>query len=959
MTNQIKALVLFVIGLITGCGEQPKIPDWPEATYETRPWTRWWWHGSAVTMEGITSELESFKEVGLGGVEITPIYGVIGEEVEFIDYLSDKWVELLIHTLNEADRLGLGVDMATGTGWPFGGPWIEQKDAPKTYEYKLFRLTSGEQLSEPVTYIQPPLLRSVTNMVYQLYGLYKVDGEPITGSHANPEFRDKVETLKISDIRNPIASNENLQGMALDQVRFEQSLPLVTLMAFSENGDRQELIEFVSGGKLDWTAPAGDWTLIALFEGMHGKMVERAAPGGEGNTLDHFSAEAINTYLSKFDTVFRDKNINSLRAFFNDSYEVDDADGSADWTPELLNEFEKRRGYDLRDQLPALLIVDGEDHERVLSDYRETIGELLLEKFTLGWKSWATTNDAIIRNQAHGSPANILDLYAASDIPETEGNDMVSIKLASSAAHVSGKKLASSESATWLDEHFLSDLSDIRDNLDQYFLGGINHVFYHGTAYSPDDEWPGRLFCAAIHANDRNPLWNDFDAVNEYATRVQSFLQTGKPANDLLLYLPMYDLYADESETSLMHFHLGRGAFQASSAWKIGNWMDENGYSYDFISDNLLESVSEVGGNLTIGDLNYEAIVVPDSKYMPIRTLEKLVSLGRSGSSIFFLGDYPTEPPGFYDLENRRSAFRGAIGELQSFENVARIDTTELPKIEDLTRETMVDSGLRFVKRQIDIGTIYFIKNVKEKSFNDYINLSSKGKSVVYYDPMTGESGLARSRSGDLGTEVSLQLPARGSAVLLVGDSKFAGPQIQYLEESGRGQDILAQWKLNFVSGGPEFSRSYELESQTSWTEISKEMESFSGTISYSTTFELNENKSTEYYALDLGEVKESAEVILNGQILGTLIGPEFRLKVKSNLLGASNTLEVRVSNLMANRIAKLDKDGVLWKKFYNVNFPARLAENRKDGLFDASDWTPKPSGLIGPVRLIPMIEKE
>src|SRR5690606_23085909 len=147
-------------------------------------------------------------------------------------------------------------------------------------------------------------------------------------------------------------------------------------------------------------------------------------------------------YLRPFDRAFRGHDIRPLRAFFNDSYEVDDASGEADWTPDFFGQFRRRRGYDLREHLPALFGKDSADkNARVLCDYRETISELLLETFTREWHKWAHEKRAIVRNQAHGSPGNLLDLYAASDIPETEGTDLLRIKMASSAAHVSGKPL--------------------------------------------------------------------------------------------------------------------------------------------------------------------------------------------------------------------------------------------------------------------------------------------------------------------------------------------------------------------------------------------------------------------------------------------------------------------------------------------------------------------------------------
>src|SRR5512133_1799081 len=215
-------------------------------------------------------------------------------------------------------------------------------------------------------------------------------------------------------------------------------------------------------------------------------MGERAGPGGEGDVIDHFSDKAIDNYLEHFSDKLKGHNLEGLRAWFNDSYEVDDARGEADFTPLMFDEFQKRRGYDLRLYLPALMGEDTEDNNcRVLCDYRETISDLILEKYTTRWHDWAAKGGKIIRNQAHGAPANILDLYAAADIPETEGQDIVKVKTASSVAHVTGKKLASSESATWLKDHFEASLADVKQAIDLYLLAGVNHVFYHGTTFSP------------------------------------------------------------------------------------------------------------------------------------------------------------------------------------------------------------------------------------------------------------------------------------------------------------------------------------------------------------------------------------------------------------------------------------------------------------------------------------------
>ena len=403
--------------------------EWPAVTNETKPWTRWWWMGSIVNEADLTAAMETYAQAGLGGLEITPIYGVQGCEDQFIDYLTPRWMDMLVHTLKEGQRLDLGIDMATGNGWPFGGPWVGAADACRNVVYQTYTLSEGQRLDETVRHIQKPMVRAIG------------------------------KRMDISEVTEPISANANLQALAFEQVRFTKPLPLQVLMAYSDAGQTVDLTEKVDdAGKLDWTAPAGTWTLYALFQGWHGKMVERAGPGGEGNVIDHFSREVLARYLSHFDDAYEGYDVRSMRAHFNDSYEVDDAAGESNWTTAFFDQFLRRRGYDLREHLPALFGQgDEEQIGRVRCDYRATVSDLLLDQFTIPWRRWAERHGATTRNQSHGSPANLLDLYAASGIPETEGTDILGFKLASSAAHVTGKPLASCEAATWMNEHFQGD----------------------------------------------------------------------------------------------------------------------------------------------------------------------------------------------------------------------------------------------------------------------------------------------------------------------------------------------------------------------------------------------------------------------------------------------------------------------------------------------------------------------
>src|SRR5688572_7496213 len=150
--------------------------QWPAINTVTKPWTRWWWPGSAVNAKDITGNLEAYKAAGLGGVEITPIYGVAGYEKEFIEYLCPQWMRMLDHTLREGMRLQLGVDMATGTGWPFGGgPQIGAGDACRDFNVKAWTLKAGERLQSPVLFYQEPFVRAVGNQIYELHGIYKTE----------------------------------------------------------------------------------------------------------------------------------------------------------------------------------------------------------------------------------------------------------------------------------------------------------------------------------------------------------------------------------------------------------------------------------------------------------------------------------------------------------------------------------------------------------------------------------------------------------------------------------------------------------------------------------------------------------------------------------------------------------------------------------------------------------------
>jgi hypothetical protein len=901
---------------------------WPEVRKESKPWTYWWWLGSAVDTKGLTEHLEAYHKAGMGGVHIIPIYGVRGHEGRFIEYLSPRWMEMLAHTTAEAERLDMGVDMSTGTGWPFGGPGVSAEDATADVIFRTYEVNEGQRLKEAV------------------------------------EVEDE-------------------RGRAVPRLQ--------ALMAYSGGGEIVELTAKVDEqGVLDWTAPKGGWKLYAVFQGLGGKKVERAAPGGDGYIIDPFSRVSLMRYLERFDGAFADYRGAMPRAHYHDSYEY----GRATWTDDLFEEFAKRRGHDLRKSLPALL-GEGDDEvvARVKCDYRETIADLHLESYIMPWVRWCHSKGSLTRNQAHGSPSNLLDTYAAADIPETEIfgpsgleipglrmepdfdfhaalNDPVMLKFASSAAHMTGKKLVSSESCTWLGEHFRVSLSQVKPEIDQLFVSGINHVFYHGMAYSPFDEaWPGWLFYASVSFAPSNSFWRDFPELNGYIARCQSILQSGKPDNDVLLYWPVYDVWHNKDGMLMgLSVHGISGWLHGSGFFEAAKTLWERGYTFDYVSDRQLAVAAVSSSKVQMGDAEYKAVVVPRCRFMPVATLQKLVDLAREGATIIVQGDLPADVPGLGDLKNRRALLGQTLADLTKHKSElagrckARIGKGQFligkkldRMMEDalVTREAIVDTaGVEFIRRRHSEGYHYLLANLGGHVLDGWVQLGVDAKSVVILDGLNGASGLAAVRTAKgRGREVYLQLePGQSCLLRTFSTKKVKGPKWRYLRAEGEGYEIKGTWEVDFIEGGPEMPGSFKTDRLASWTELGDEQaKRFAGTARYRITF-YHRGDDAGDWVLDLGRVCESARVRVNGRYVGTLWCIPFRLPVGEFLREGRNELEIEVTNLSANRIADLDRRKVKWKKFYEINFV-----NIRYRKFDASGWALTDSGVPGPVKLIPV----
>ena len=826
----------------------------PTPTQEAKPGVRWWWMGSAVDKENLKWNLDEYAKAGIGAVEITPLYGVQGNDKNDIPYLSPKWMDMLKFVEKENKQVGIETDMATGTGWPFGGPWV-----------------------------------------------------PISEAACKAVFVDTIVDIKqkLMEIEFNVPQKEH----AYAKLKIVKAFP----------------VEGVKNKK----------RVIALYESRTRQKVKRAAPGGEGYVIDHFDSTAVANYLHHIDSAFVASKTPYPHTFFNDSYEV----FGANWTPNLLTEFEKYHGYKLQDKFPEFLDGDAV----VVSDYRETLGAMLLHNFTEQWTKWANKRGAITRNQAHGSPANLIDCYAAVDIPEIEGfgltdfgikglrkdpgktrpnfSDLSMLKYAPSAAHITGKKYTSSETFTWLTEHFRTSLSQMKPDMDLMFCAGVNHMFFHGTAYSPkNDPWPGWKFYASVDMSPTNSIWRDAPELMKYITNCQTYLQWGQPDNDFLVYLPVRDMWRKDTKNWLMQFDIHSMAKKAPEFIKVILDIDKAGFDCDYISDKYLRTCTFKNGMIeTAAGTRYKGIIIPGNNIMPSDVIEHISELKSQGAKII-KGD-----------------------------NIKAMEQAAKP---ELMRKSL---GLKMIRRANSIGHHYFIANLTSKDIASGVALAVNEKHGIWYNPMTGEYHEAA--ISDKG--IQLNLKSGESRILItsnkpvnewkLGSKVKVGGKEAIAAADSKTIDLTANtWKLSFTEDAPKVGETFNLKGVKSWEGLSDKAKVMMGTGVYETTIKLSKDDAQRQWAIDLGDVRESARVYINNKYVGCAWAVPYILNCKDALNKGKNIIRIEVTNLPANRIAEMDRQGVKWRKMKEINV---VDINYKKTTYE--NWTPVPSGLNSTVKLV------
>ena len=860
---------------------------WPVAQPESKAGLRWWWPGSAVDDANIEWTMRQYASVGAGSVEITPIYGVQGNEANAIPFLSPRWMAALQKVEAEGKKDGILVDMNTGTGWPFGGPEVPIEEAACKVLFVIDTVVVDRPTDQPV----------------------------------------KVDISLGDEKERRFAHLKTVQAFPIDVKGYK--------------GHCIDMMGGVVDGQLEMLRLPGKWLIIAQYESRTRQQVKRAAPGGAGYVIDHFDKDAVRHYLDRFDRAFNSSATPWPHNFFNDSYEV----YNANWTPSLLKEFKARRGYDLEKHFPELLGIDlpGNDKEKdVLSDYRETLSDLLLENFSQQWTEWAHSHGALTRNQAHGSPASLIDVYASVDVPEIEGfglsefnirglrkdsgftrpnfSDVSMLKYASSAAHITGKPLVSSETFTWLTEHFRTSLSQMKPDLDLMFTCGVNHMFFHGTCYSPKEAaWPGWRFYASIDMSPNNSIWRDAPELMKYIERSQSFLQMGKPDNDFLVLVPLRDMWAKRHAKGtaglLMAFDIHKMAEKAPEFIQSILEIDSLGYDCDYISERILLGTTCQNGQLvTAAGTRYHGLIIPGTGKMPEQLRNHLNDLKAQGAHIIY---------GIDEAAMQRAAAPEAM---------------------------RVRHGLRAIRRTNDTGHHYFIANLTPDNKAAWMPLTVPFKDAAWFDPLTGDISAAMVR----GNQVYVSLLSGQSRILQTFDKPLAVKPEKTLgdplivPDSTETIDLTDMpWQLSFTEEAPKVGETFQLDSLRSWEGLGGTASVTMGTGVYSTILKLDKKQARKQWMIDLGDVRESARVYVNGEYVGCVWCVPFTLDLGNRLRKGNNEIRIEVTNLPANRIADLDRRGQKWRIMEEINV-VDLNYNKTT----YENWAPVPSGLNSSVRL-------
>ena len=874
---------------------------------------RWWWFGPSVAHDELERELRTMKQGGIGGVEIQPVYPLALDDeaagVRNLSYLSDGFLEALRFASRTAHSLGMRLDLTLGSGWPYGGPMVPISDSAGMLRIERVKVENSTQ----------PILLPDLSEGEHLIAMFLGRHEP---GASKPE----------SFVEAPITPGGTV------------SLP---------PGMKGEAIFFIS-------SPTG-------------QQVKRAAVGAEGFVVNHYDGTAVDHYLNNVgDRLLQAFDQQPPYAVFCDSLE---AYGS-DWTDDFLQEFLKRRGYDLRPYLPALVADIGPKTGDVKYDWARTLTELFNERFVARLRVWAKGKGTYLRMQAYGIPPASLSSNSLVDLPEGEGAQWKSLsatRWASSASHIYGVPVTSSETWTWLHSPvFRATPLDMKAEADRHFLEGINQLIGHGWPYTPPGvSYPGWRFYAAGVFDEKNPWWIVMPDITRYLQRVSFVLRQGSPANDVALYLPSADALAQMRPG---HVDLFEGLRDDVGSEVVARIL-ESGFDFDCFDDDALRNAGKIEAHsLQLGSNHYRVVILPAVERIPLETYRKLQEFVGAGGILIATRRVPELAPGLRAADEQSSRVRALSRELFETENAPAHfvrDETELgSKLPALVTPDVslgpASPDVGFVHRHVLDAELYFVANTGNQRQTTTAKFRVSGMRPQWWNAMTGEVSDARIETADrAGISVALDLAPFESRVLVFAPPSAASPRRGRAAKSSAGAtatvNLNQDWHVTFRS----ISAAEEMAQLRSWTDDDR-TRYFSGTATYEKTFLLSPSLlgRSQRFMLDLGPgeplepvalksgmqawfeppVREAAIVYVNDQRAGSVWCPPYELDVTRLLRPGENRLRIEAANLALNAMAGRPlPDYRLLNLRYGVRFQAQ----------DMDKVQPIPAGLFGPIKLV------
>jgi hypothetical protein len=734
----------------------------------------------------------------------------------------------------------------------------------------------------------------------------------------------------------------------------------------SSTVDTADVVDLTSNmaadGSLNWDVPPGKWTILRMGYSLTGARNRPAPPTGSGLEVDKLSRKHVETYYhGYFDPLAEALGPlfgKSLRYVMMDSWEA----GMQNWTDEMVSEFQARRGYDPLPYLPVLagrVVGSADVSDRFLWDFRRTLADMFAENHYGTLAELLKKHGIGISAEAAGVSMEIMEdtLLNKSkvDIPmgefwmralHPELQYYVDVRGAASAAHAYGKNLVATESFTGGGYEAPFALKKVAD---YWFAQGVNRLVFHTSAHQPLDTKPGNTM-VGTHIN-RNITWAEqAGPFMSYLARTSYMLQQGLFVADLAYLLP-------------------EGPPTSQPFWGAGlQPAPPEGFDYDCINADVLLNRMSVGedGRIVLPDgMSYRALVLPQIDQITPQALAKIRELVTGGAVV--LGPKPVKSPSLAGYPKADAEVQSLASELWGdLDGIMRNRhyykkgqvvwglplkdvLASLPLAKDFECSKPLDVEIPWIHRRAGQADIYFVVNRSDRPIDIDSRFRVSGKEAEVWHPDTGETQPASYAIDGGRTTVPLHLAPRES-LFVVFRQATAEKSLNFPRAvESKVATIDGPWDVSFPAnlGAPSKITLTTLES---WTKNEDEgVKYFSGTATYTKTFNSPATGSAgATLFLDLGNVKDVAEVSINGRPVATLWKPPYRVDVTRRVTSGENRLEVKVTNQWTNRIAG-DRVVAAEKRVLAAGgAPGRGSPGGFGGQQAISE-----SGLLGPVTIV------